>query len=534
MSWVVGVPFRSFLLLACINITWSWVSGQNLISNPGFEKCERCGMFGNSGVELALGSGANDPVDWYGVTYGTSDFRPDQPNSGRYHGGFFSFGKFEYLGNVLAAPLLAGAEYELSCHLGTRFDSEFTLDEIGFCFQNGLNTYPVNGPLNRLSPQLTTADGDFLPFRSYKKYSFKYIACGGEDHLIIGRFKDLSRGDTLYLGSRRTGSVISYTMIDDLELKMIRPALDLIPDQLVICKGANRKIGLDRAINYQKISWSNGSTGDSLVISDLDSIVWVEVFLGQACAPIRDSSRIVVLDNRPDPLRDTGYVCPGASLVLSPDSAGLLNPKWSHGPVQFKTELGSPGKYRLEADSPCGKIVDSILVLSADVLPADILDIEDTCYVEGISFSAPFFSGASYSWSDGSLGKEFRPGGPGTYHVRVTGVCNEVEDSLVIRGSLSLDSLFLIPNVFTPNGDRENDSFRPLVRPGLESLLVDYQLQIFNRWGKLLFEARDPAKSWIPDADTGTESYLYQLRASYRDCPRQRTAVRSGVISLIR
>lgn len=48
---------------------------------------------------------------------------------------FFSFGKFEYLGNVLNQPLVAGAEYEISCYLGTRSDSEYSTDEIGFAFK---------------------------------------------------------------------------------------------------------------------------------------------------------------------------------------------------------------------------------------------------------------------------------------------------------------------------------------------------------------------------------------------------------------
>lgn len=41
----------------------------------------------------------------------------------------------------------------------------------------------------------------------------------------------------------------------------------------------------------------------------------------------------------------------------------------------------------------------------------------------------------------------------------------------------------LIPNVFTPNGDGNNDRFQ-VVRTGL----VDYKLSVYNRWGRVVYE----------------------------------------------
>lgn len=54
----------------------------------------------------------------------------------------------------------------------------------------------------------------------------KFIACGGEDHVIVGRFKDLGRNDTLFVGTRRTGNIYTYTIIDDVELILTNPAPD--------------------------------------------------------------------------------------------------------------------------------------------------------------------------------------------------------------------------------------------------------------------------------------------------------------------
>ncbi|MFH1118436.1 MAG: gliding motility-associated C-terminal domain-containing protein [Bacteroidota bacterium] len=52
---------------------------------------------------------------------------------------------------------------------------------------------------------------------------------------------------------------------------------------------------------------------------------------------------------------------------------------------------------------------------------------------------------------------------------------------------------YRLPNVFTPNGDSWNDLFTPY--PGYTSV-ERIDLQIFNRWGVLVFETSDPAINW--------------------------------------
>jgi len=49
-----------------------------------------------------------------------------------------------------------------------------------------------------------------------------------------------------------------------------------------------------------------------------------------------------------------------------------------------------------------------------------------------------------------------------------------------------------LPNVFTPNRDQKNDLFIPFPYSGVESI----DLQIFNRWGNLVFSTKDPDINW--------------------------------------
>ena len=50
---------------------------------------------------------------------------------------------------------------------------------------------------------------------------------------------------------------------------------------------------------------------------------------------------------------------------------------------------------------------------------------------------------------------------------------------------------FWIANSFTPNGDGINDKFAPTLMG-----VKEYDFQIFNRWGQLVFHTTDPKGAW--------------------------------------
>ena len=66
------------------------------------------------------------------------------------------------------------------------------------------------------------------------------------------------------------------------------------------------------------------------------------------------------------------------------------------------------------------------------------------------------------------------------------------------------------PNAFTPNNDGVNDGFRAFVR-GEQS----YLLQIFDRWGNLVFETANQEELWYGDLPGGKQAtsdvYSYQI-----------------------
>jgi gliding motility-associated-like protein len=61
--------------------------------------------------------------------------------------------------------------------------------------------------------------------------------------------------------------------------------------------------------------------------------------------------------------------------------------------------------------------------------------------------------------------------------------------------------IYTLPNVFTPNNDQQNDRFIPFPYRGVKEI----DLQVFNRWGQLVFNSTDPAILWPGTLKDGTE-----------------------------
>ena len=62
---------------------------------------------------------------------------------------------------------------------------------------------------------------------------------------------------------------------------------------------------------------------------------------------------------------------------------------------------------------------------------------------------------------------------------------------------LNLPSRLFVPDVFTPNNDKLNETFKP-VGLSLEGDISElkYDFRIYNRWGELLFETHDVTQGW--------------------------------------
>ncbi len=92
----------------------------------------------------------------------------------------------------------------------------------------------------------------------------------------------------------------------------------------------------------------------------------------------------------------------------------------------------------------------------------------------------------------------------GEYYVTVSNYCGTVASAIVAANPLVDEKLF-IPNVITPNNDRENDLFS--IKPGMDEL----SLEIFNRWGKSVYNNSNYKNEWD---GSGLEEgvYFFQMQ----------------------
>jgi gliding motility-associated-like protein len=80
----------------------------------------------------------------------------------------------------------------------------------------------------------------------------------------------------------------------------------------------------------------------------------------------------------------------------------------------------------------------------------------------------------------------------GCYYV--TAVDSFANESM-ISNKLCIDecTYYELPNVFSPNGDGINDYFRPI---DPYYFVEKINIQIFNRWGQLMYQTDDPDIMW--------------------------------------
>jgi len=119
----------------------------------------------------------------------------------------------------------------------------------------------------------------------------------------------------------------------------------------------------------------------------------------------------------------------------------------------------------------------------------------------------------------------------GLFEVTQT-VINAAGCSSTAMGEVAVSgNVFYAPNSFTPNNDGVNDVWLP-VALGLTS----YHLQIFNRWGELIWQTFDPTIPWLGNIETGNHyapDGLYHYSVKVEDQLRYPRTY-SGSIQLFR
>lgn len=331
-------------------------------------------------------------------------------------------------------------------------------------------------------------------------YSYKVFQSEGQDGaslVEIATFNDLNDTTLTVLGINTEDLAYSFR-------------IDLIDD------GLSTLIGSSTIASSERLSAAGA--GNRVELSWQGRIPWLnDVYYIYRLDPI--SSNYVFIDsteNRSyidEGLQNGEEYCYYIESKGSYSASGYKSPLLNRSQRTCATPIDTvpPCKPQLNVISDCDILVNR-LDWEVDYEPSCELDVEiyQVYYtaVQGQEFS---LIAELSNIADSSFTHFVENSVAGCYYIVAIDSNNNVSepsDEFCVENC----SEFELPNVFTPNGDSENDLFIPVSSQFIERL----EITIYNRWGTKVFETTDPQINW--DGINQTTGQLCADGVYFYDC----------------
>jgi len=154
------------------------------------------------------------------------------------------------------------------------------------------------------------------------------------------------------------------------------------------------------------------------------------------------------------------------------------------------------------------------------------------CYDDSLLLK-PGIQNVYYLWQDGSTGNDFLVKQPGNYSVKIFNQFGcTVSKSINVNFQQCSECQLYLPSAFTPNGDGLNDVFRVKT---ICAQVDDFHLQIYARWGQLIFESSNISDGWdgtYKNKPLPIGTYVYIVHYKKYGVPG--IQLQKGTITLIR
>lgn len=189
------------------------------------------------------------------------------------------------------------------------------------------------------------------------------------------------------------------------------------------------------------------------------------------------------------------------------------------------------------------------LVLTTTVVVEDLSQLEITaepteiCLGESTTITVTGCEDCTYTWTgpgeitpaDGAV-VTVTPDIDGVAMYEVTVEKNGCSETLsipvIVTEVICTSEYFFLPNAFTPNGDNINDILQ--VRSNFLEKITGFELQIYNRWGDLVFKTENPMTGWdgtFKGKELPPDVYGFFMRV---DCPTGDDVQTQGNITLLK
>jgi gliding motility-associated-like protein len=277
-----------------------------------------------------------------------------------------------------------------------------------------------------------------------------------------------------------------------------------IGSDTVVCTGT--QLLLDAGNPGSTFVWSTGATSQTILVNST-GIYWVDVTSG-TCT-FRDSIDIQVLSVQPPNLGNDTAVCPGGQITFNVNDPNATI-TWQDGSVGQSFTADTAGTYWVTV--AIGNCEETDTVVVSYLATVELGSAVSLCnVVQGIVLDAGN-PGSTYMWSTGATSQSITITEAGTYYVDVINSSNcNLSDTIQVTGELGGGTMF-VPNTFTPNGNGRNEIFY-----AYGTGIVEFKMQIFDRWGMLLFESTSMTNGWDGTFEGNkVQQDTYVVRITYR------------------
>jgi gliding motility-associated-like protein len=291
---------------------------------------------------------------------------------------------------------------------------------------------------------------------------------------------------------------ISIEIFDD-----VGPPVVNLGNDTTICEGDS--IYLDAEYLLSTYRWQNDSTSSGIWVSD-SGTYYVESKL--ACHTSYDTIEVGIQALASVKLGNDTSVCYNSTYIIQPTTNDLLF-LWQDSSTSSRYEATEEGWYHVTTHNKCNSSTDSIYL--AHDYPPDINLPEDTtiCKYDKFILNA-FVPRATYTWQDRSTKPYYLVDKDGVYHVIVRNNCGSDREVVEISEK-DCECTLYVPNAFTPGNDQLNNFFQVYY----DCDITDYSLQIFDRWGELLYETSHLDAKWDGRRANGElvtpDVYVYRI-----------------------
>jgi len=331
----------------------------------------------------------------------------------------------------------------------------------------------------------------------------------------------ISKTGTFTINITDANNCISSKSINITSLSL--PSITL-PKDTTACDSISLQLSVQ--CNSCKYIWQNGNITSNILANKIGNY---SVTASNVCGISKDSIKLQIIKSPILKQFNDTSICSGTSFLLNAGIIGKHFYKWQDGNSDSVISISKAGVYSLTVIdiNHCknnGSFTISELIKPKIVLPKDSTFCDTLHFPIDVSCQS-----CSYVWNDESTLPVQIITKAGLYSVTVSNICGSNADTIQISKT-DCQSFLEIPTAFSPNDDNLND-----ILFAVGKSIENFKLQIFNRWGQMVFESNDLKNGWDgkqngQQADEGV--FMFQVTA--KSINDGHIIQQNGTITLVR